>query len=118
VRWQALQKERRRLEELVPEVQERLGTINDHATAITLLTNMMGSADRNGRQTAFGQLVRDEQAQLDDSRECFLNWWTVERAAALADKVRAAIEPGQRMKQFTTTALREPKTNKSISSVG
>jgi CHAD domain-containing protein len=95
-------------DELYPvfgEVQEKLGTINDHATAITLLDEWMQSSDFRQSQAALGELIAEEKQGLAEARQSFLNWWTAEHAAALAHQFDAALQDTR--DQSTKTA--DPK---------
>ncbi len=66
------------------EVQELLGTINDHATAITMFTEWLERADGETHLAdEMRELIAGEEAQLDATRRSFLDWWTAERAADL-----------------------------------
>ncbi len=73
------------------EVQELLGTINDHATAIATLTEWLERTDgRTKLADEMKELIANEKAQLEATRASFLDWWTTERAADLTarfDKV-------------------------------
>lgn len=76
----------RELYRVFTEVQERLGTINDHATAITLYSQWAERASDRAGQTALGDLVVNEKLMLDQAYHDFLDWWTAERAATLAEQ--------------------------------
>ena len=73
------------------DVQEKLGTINDHATAITLYRQWAERAHDRASQAELGELIVDEKMRLDAERHEFLNWWTADRAAELARRFDAAL---------------------------
>ena len=65
------------------EVQDKLGTINDHATAIAMFRVWFEQASYNGSRAELAELIADEERQLDAKSEEFRCWWTAERTAAL-----------------------------------
>jgi CHAD domain-containing protein len=68
------------------EIQEKLGTINDHASAIAMFQEWSERADSEGsRAKLAGRIAREEQ-QLDANCREFRSWWTTARAAALAER--------------------------------
>lgn len=77
------------------EVQEKLGTINDHATALAMyavwLEQVPDAVVRDELQT----LVDDEQAQLAQDADRFRQWWTAERSQNLKQRFDAFV--GQRV---------------------
>jgi CHAD domain-containing protein len=64
-------------------VQEKLGTINDHATAITMFNEWYEWADDNGGRAELAKLTASEEKQLDARCQEFRDWWTSERATEL-----------------------------------
>jgi CHAD domain-containing protein len=65
------------------EVHEKLGTINDHATAITMFNEWYERADDNGGRGELAELTASEEKQLDARCQEFRDWWTSERATEL-----------------------------------
>jgi len=68
------------------EIQERLGTINDHVTAIEMFSGWLERADDDGSPGELAELIAHEEQQLDARRQEFRSWWTAERAEALAQR--------------------------------
>jgi CHAD domain-containing protein len=66
------------------EVQEKLGTINDHATAIGTLGGWFEQSDKNGTRGALAELIAHEEKQLGATCEDFRLWWSAERITTLA----------------------------------
>lgn len=67
----------------VVEIQERLGRINDYATARVRLSRWLESADSLAESRYLEMLIDREQAALAESQQEFLDWWTAERAGEL-----------------------------------
>lgn len=69
------------------EVQDELGIVNDHATAITMFGQWLERAKKNGNQTKLAaeleELIASEEQQLVATGQKFRAWWTAERAAEL-----------------------------------
>jgi CHAD domain-containing protein len=97
---------RQQLYPVFGDIQERLGAINDHVTAIALLTQWSERTEHPERQAALEQLAVDEKLRLDEAMGRFQAWWTAQRAAELAVRVVAAID------------VSLPTGNPAISSVG
>ena len=68
------------------ELQEKLGTINDHATAIVMLNDWFRRASDNESRAELAELIACEEKQLDESCQEFRQWWTQERATGLAEQ--------------------------------
>jgi CHAD domain-containing protein len=69
-------------EEIYPqieELQERLGTINDHATAQALFQSWLGEMPADGLSAAVAKRVVKEHKSLQRHHERFLEWWSTER---------------------------------------
>jgi CHAD domain-containing protein len=66
---------------LVEQLQEKLGAINDHATAKELFTAWLAEAD--GTCEVLSALIAAEDDALEIARQAFFAWWTVDRAADL-----------------------------------
>jgi CHAD domain-containing protein len=68
------------------EVQEKLGDINDHATAVRLFDNWRRAFGGKKSAGRMQQLREDENQRLDASCLAFRQWWTPARAAALKNR--------------------------------
>jgi CHAD domain-containing protein len=69
-------------EEIYPqieELQERLGTINDHATAQALYQTWLGEMPADELSAAVAKRVVKEHKSLLRHRAKFLEWWSIER---------------------------------------
>lgn len=73
------------------EVQERLGAINDHDTAIRLITEWC-DASPDGGSDVVQQILASEELQLADACEEFRGWWTPDRIADIRAEVMTALE--------------------------
>jgi CHAD domain-containing protein len=65
---------------VVEELQERLGNVQDHVTAIAHLCEWADDAKNSERQIVLRDLAEDEREKLIDAVGDFQNWWTEERA--------------------------------------
>jgi CHAD domain-containing protein len=72
---------------IVVEFQERLGKLNDHATARDLFTEWVSSNHDPDAVNVLNELIGEEQRLLDESRQEFFAWWTVERSADLRRRI-------------------------------
>jgi CHAD domain-containing protein len=61
----------------VETLQEKLGEINDHATAQERLQSWL-TDDNCELRGALEALIAEEKEALEQSRRHFLNWWTLE----------------------------------------
>lgn len=68
---------------LVEQVQERLGAVNDHATAIARYQQWLSVWDDSLLADPLTQLLDVEHAALAASQRAFQQWWTAERADEL-----------------------------------
>ncbi|MBC8872369.1 MAG: CHAD domain-containing protein [Planctomycetes bacterium] len=64
---------------LIRNLQDRLGEINDHATARVRLKSWMDHSDDKEEAAYLQEMLDDEQRQLDDQRGEFLSWWNGKR---------------------------------------
>ncbi len=64
-------------------VQEKLGEINDHATALRLFDTWRQAIRGKKAGQRMQLLVADEQRRLDAACEAFRQWWTPPRAESL-----------------------------------
>ena len=56
------------------EVQQKLGTINDHATAIVMFNQWIERVDYNGSRAELAELIANEKKQLDAKCQQFREW--------------------------------------------
>jgi CHAD domain-containing protein len=74
---------RKELYPIVEQLQERLGKINDHATAAARYQAWLAEIDDPGQRQLLSDLAEGEASALEAERRTFLAWWTPERAADL-----------------------------------
>jgi CHAD domain-containing protein len=74
---------REQLYPVVEAVQDRLGEINDLATAQGRLRERIEQAGRSPEATRLRRLFDDQQAQLERAHAEFLGWWTPRLAETL-----------------------------------
>lgn len=67
---------------IVEELQEKLGQINDHASAVTLFESWLEEGD-TAESAELMQLIRAETRSLRRCRKAFFDWWTHERSVGL-----------------------------------
>ncbi len=73
---------------LVEQLQEKLGAINDHATARELYSTWQSEPDLGPEQQELAELIAAETAAMDDARGQFFAWWTPERSSDLRRRFR------------------------------
>jgi CHAD domain-containing protein len=78
---------------LIEELQERLGTINDHATAQALFQSWLGEMPVDGLSAAVAKRVAKEHKSLLRHREKFLEWWSTERRERIEDYFQLQLGP-------------------------
>jgi CHAD domain-containing protein len=74
---------------LVTQLQNRLGEINDHATAHQRLTTWSSESKNQRKADYLRRLMTREQEQLEESIELFTKWWNPEFANHLEASFRA-----------------------------
>jgi CHAD domain-containing protein len=68
---------------VVEKLQERLGDVQDHVTAIAKLCEWANDGGSSELQAALRDLAEDERESLIDAVSDFQNWWNQERVEAL-----------------------------------
>jgi CHAD domain-containing protein len=64
---------------LLATLQDKLGDVNDHATALTRISGWIED-DRSAKESSYLQrILEDEQRRLEQSQNEFFAWWTSER---------------------------------------
>jgi CHAD domain-containing protein len=76
---------------VVELLQDRLGTINDHATALVRLRRRLKKAEGPEKEDLHTLLDR-EAVDLEQARREFLAWWTPLRQAELRRRLEEALE--------------------------
>jgi CHAD domain-containing protein len=76
---------------MVEQVQEYLGAVNDHATALSHFERWLDEWDDPHLAAPLAEWVALEQAALRKSRRRFDAWWTQERMRDLRQRFRKAL---------------------------
>jgi CHAD domain-containing protein len=76
---------------LVAQVQEYLGTINDHAAALAHFDRWLDEWDDTTLAAPLAEWVAVEQTALRKARRRFDTWWTSERLRDLRQRFRKAL---------------------------
>jgi CHAD domain-containing protein len=79
---------RTKLYRRVEQIQERLGQINDHVTALANLGPWMAMSKDSGEKRCLSELISIEEAALDESRAAFYDWWTPRRIEKLKRRLK------------------------------
>jgi CHAD domain-containing protein len=67
------------------DLQEKLGVVNDHASAQVCLRHWFENDGAPGGNAYRKDMLDDEQVQLDASRTEFMEWWTPQRERRLRE---------------------------------
>jgi CHAD domain-containing protein len=68
---------------VVEELQELLGKVQDHVTAMSHLSEWAKDSHNAEHQTLLHELADEEREHLVDAIRDFRNWWTIERVELL-----------------------------------
>jgi CHAD domain-containing protein len=74
---------------VVVEIQERLGAINDHATAASRFEQWAGKAKAAELKSVFSELAQSERQRMEIETREFHGWWTAERVESLRSGLQA-----------------------------
>ncbi len=78
---------------MVEELQERLGRLNDHATAQAMFQSWLADLPPGQRAVYLAQrIVAEYNAAIEVRRE-FLEWWTTQQIAALESRLGKLLQP-------------------------
>lgn len=86
---------RKEIYPLVEELQEKLGEINDHATARDRLLSLLDDTPDESQRLILGKLVASETAALQSATRQFREWWTAPRAAELKTRFWREVAPSE-----------------------
>jgi len=70
---------RRNAYPLLETLQDRLGKVNDHASALVRIQHWIEESDDSKKAKYLGEMLQSEQDALQQSRRQFSAWWTAER---------------------------------------
>jgi CHAD domain-containing protein len=88
----------------IEEIQDRLGEVNDLATAVARLRKKIKKATRTNKDVICWQrLLLKEQAQLDQTRQKFWEWCSARRSQDLRERFKAVLA-GSGWKQRTCSS--------------
>lgn len=76
----------------VGEMQEKLGIVNDHATACDRLSRWAGETDDAERKSVYQRLADLEAAAIETTADEFRNWWTPQWGDDFEGRLRAMLE--------------------------
>jgi CHAD domain-containing protein len=68
---------------VIEDLQDRLGQINDHATAQDRLNRWTDQADAEDERDCLREMLAQEQRQLTESHAAFFQWWSSDRESKL-----------------------------------
>lgn len=77
------------------EVQDRIGAVNDHATAEQIFTEWCDLSAGKEYSKAFCRLAKIEQKLTETTRQEFLQWWNAERSEWLRKRFQQVLEHGR-----------------------
>lgn len=83
-------------QELYPtfeEIQDKLGEINDHASAVPTLNEWFELSKSKKARAALAELSAEEEKQLEAKRQEFCQWWTSERESTLRTAFESYLTP-------------------------
>ena len=80
-----------KLYDALSDLQERLGTVCDHLSAVARLKEWRSSAKSRKEKQTLQTQIRREQAQLTSRRQQFLRWWSAARRRRLRADWDAAL---------------------------
>lgn len=80
-----------KLYDALSDLQERLGVVCDHMSAVARLKEWRSSAKSREDKRALQGQIRREQAQLASRRRQFLRWWSAARRKPLRADWEAAL---------------------------
>ncbi|MCM2372939.1 CHAD domain-containing protein [Aporhodopirellula aestuarii] len=75
------------------KLQNKLGLINDHASAIDFYRKLLSGKDSKGCKKTINQMIQWEVAALESSRTKFMKWWTPERIAEMRQQFATFLIP-------------------------
>ena len=74
-------------------VQDKLGAINDHASAIDFYRGMYEKTKQNDCRDIIQHLIEQEETELEAARNTFMDWWTPERMAEMKQQFDSLLQP-------------------------
>ena len=78
---------------LIEELQEKLGKLNDHATAQSMFQHWLADMPPGERAAHMASRIVEEYEAAKQVRREFLQWWTTEQVAAIESRLSALLHP-------------------------
>ncbi len=78
---------RKALYPLIETLQERLGEVNDHCTALKMFAHWPEQSEAPVLAAALAAITTRERNEMEASRQRFLQWWTTERCEDLSGAI-------------------------------
>ena len=78
---------------LIEELQERLGRLNDHATAQAMFQHWLADMPAGERAAHLAGRIVEEYEAAKKVRQEFLSWWTTQQVAAIESRLSALLHP-------------------------
>lgn len=78
---------------LIEQLQEKLGKLNDHATAQSMFQHWLADMPPGERSAHLAGRIVDEYEAAKQVRREFLQWWTTHQVAAIESRLSALLHP-------------------------
>ena len=77
---------------LLETLQDRLGKVNDHASALVRIEHWLAENEDSKKAKYLREMLESEQDELRESRRHFSAWWTAERRKEMRDAFEHALD--------------------------
>ena len=78
---------------LIEQLQEKLGKLNDHATAQSMFQHWLAGMPSGERSAYLAERIVEEYEAAKQVRREFLQWWTTHQVAAIESRLSALLHP-------------------------
>ena len=78
---------------MIEDLQDRLGRLNDHATAQTMFQRWLADLPPGERAVHLADRIVKEYSAAQKVRREFLDWWSTQQVAALESRLSALLHP-------------------------
>jgi hypothetical protein len=79
---------------LLEKMQDELGKVNDHASAIERIRTMIDQDQSSARTEYLKEMLKGERAQLRKAREQFSEWWSAKRRTQMRGAFEEVLNRG------------------------
>ena len=86
---------REELYSIIEQLQEKLGAVNDHASAQNRYLTWLDETEAESQRLILGKLISVEAAALQKSTKEFHDWWSPARAADLQSRFWSEVQSGE-----------------------